>query len=157
MQCLDKHTLSELSVTEICERAGVSRMAFYRHFKSKEQVLLEYFTPIYGDFLDNLSNLTEINSQILAEKLVDFFASQGAEIRKATQAGYYLLIFQVFTKKLAEFYDKTTTWEDYVSTKRQWWNDFMAAGLFYVLGNWAKHSGPETREEVIKMVIEFHE
>lgn len=157
MQLLAYETLPQLSVTKICQRAGVSRMAFYRHFSSKEQVVQAYFTPIYGDFLTRLSNLTTLDSRILAENLVKFFAEQGSEIQKAVKADYYLLIFQVFTEKLADFYDKTTTWEDYTGVKRQFWNDFMAAGLFFVLGNWAKQGCLIPQKEVIKMVMEFHE
>ncbi|MFC4651797.1 TetR/AcrR family transcriptional regulator [Lactococcus nasutitermitis] len=157
MQLLDEKTLTELAVTDICKRAGVSRPAFYRHFKNKEQIVLTYFTPIYENFLTELSKMPNLNSQLLAEQFVNFFANQGKEIRKATRAGYYLLIFQVFAEKIADFYNDTTTWTDYVGTKRQFWNDFMAAGLFYVLGNWAKNNCPESREEVVKMVIEFHE
>lgn len=32
--------LSSISVTELCQAAGVSRMAFYRNYRSKEEVSL---------------------------------------------------------------------------------------------------------------------
>ena len=55
------------------------------------------------------------------------------------------------------FYNETTTWADYLGTKQKFWNDFMAAGLFYVLGNWVKNGCQDAYDEVVKMVVEFHE
>lgn len=42
---------SSISVTELCNRAGVSRMTFYRHYTGFEDVILDYFsrTPIGFD------------------------------------------------------------------------------------------------------------
>jgi AcrR family transcriptional regulator len=39
----DKRGYDRVTVDEICARAGVSKGAFYNHFKSKDQVVLETF------------------------------------------------------------------------------------------------------------------
>ena len=157
MLCLEKYTINELPLTEVCKKAGVSRMTFYRHFKNKEEVVLEYFELIYDKFLKELLELESINSLILSEKLVGLFVEQEEEIEKAVKGNYYSLIFQVFAQKMTIFYNETTTWADYLGTKQKFWNDFMAAGLFYVLGNWVKNGCQDSCDEVVKMVVEFHE
>lgn len=138
MLCLEKYTINELPLTEVCKKAGVSRMTFYRHFKNKEEVVLEYFELIYDKFLKEL-------------------LEQEEEIEKAVKGNYYSLVFQVFAQKMTIFYNETTTWADYLGTKQKFWNDFMAAGLFYVLGNWVKNGCQDSYDEVVKMVVEFHE
>lgn len=138
MLCLEKYTINELPLTEVCKKAGVSRMTFYRHFKNKEEVVLEYFELIYDKFLKELLELESINSLILSEKLVGLFVEQEEEIEKAVKGNYYSLVFQVFAQKMTIFYNETTTWADYLGTNQKFWNDFMAAGLFYVLGNWGE-------------------
>lgn len=80
MLCLEKYTINELPLTEVCKKAGVSRMTFYRHFKNKEEVVLEYFEIIYDKFLKELLELESINSLILSEKLVGLFVEQEEEI-----------------------------------------------------------------------------
>ncbi|AII13820.1 Transcriptional regulator [Lactococcus lactis subsp. lactis NCDO 2118] len=157
MLCLEKYTINELPLTEVCKKAGVSRMTFYQHFKNKEEVVLEYFELIYDKFLKELLELESINSLILSEKLVGLFVEQEEEIEKAVKGNYYSLIFQVFAQKMTIFYNETTTWADYLGTKQKFWNDFMAAGLFYVLGNWVKKGCQDSYDEVVKMVVEFHE
>ena len=39
LQLLHKKAFAQISVTEVCRKAGVSRMSFYRHFESREDVL----------------------------------------------------------------------------------------------------------------------
>ena len=36
-------TLVQLTVSNVCQRAGVSRMAFYRNFDSINQVIYQYY------------------------------------------------------------------------------------------------------------------
>ena len=60
-------------------------MTFYRHFKNKEEVVLEYFELIYDKFLKELLELESINSLILSEKLVGLFVEQEEEIEKAVK------------------------------------------------------------------------
>lgn len=119
MLCLEKYTINELPLTEVCKKAGVSRMTFYRHFKNKEEVVLEYFELIYDKFLKELLELESINSLILSEKLVGLFVEQEEEIEKAVKGNYYSLIFQVFAQKMTIFYNETTTWADYLGTKQK--------------------------------------
>lgn len=78
-------------------------MTFYRHFKNKEEVVLEYFELIYDKFLKELLELESINSLILSEKLVGLFVEQEEEIEKAVKGNYYSLIFQVFAQKMTIF------------------------------------------------------
>ena len=49
----------EISITDIAERAGVSRLTFYRNFESKENVIAEYCSRIRGIFHDRISQVKE--------------------------------------------------------------------------------------------------
>ena len=42
--------LSSISVTELCQAAGVSRMAFYRNYRSKEEVLTARLEEVIADY-----------------------------------------------------------------------------------------------------------
>ncbi|MBL7875920.1 MAG: TetR/AcrR family transcriptional regulator [Cyclobacteriaceae bacterium] len=50
-----KHGIKRVSVEEICEHAGISKMTFYRHFKNKnevaEKVLLKILDKGISDYL----------------------------------------------------------------------------------------------------------
>ena len=39
IELLNTSPLNEISVRELCNKAGVGRASFYRHFQSKEEIL----------------------------------------------------------------------------------------------------------------------
>ncbi len=41
----------DISITELCEKAGVTRMSFYRNFESKEDILKRWVAEITDEFL----------------------------------------------------------------------------------------------------------
>ena len=49
--------LSDISVTDIVERAGVARASYYRNFSSKEDVLAEGGRFIIDDFRRSISHV----------------------------------------------------------------------------------------------------
>ena len=48
---MKKKDYKDISITEICEKAGVTRMSFYRNFESKEDILKKWVTAITDSFL----------------------------------------------------------------------------------------------------------
>lgn len=51
MELMFKNGFEEVSVSDICKQAEVSRTTFYLHFKCKEQLIAEYYS-ISDDFLN---------------------------------------------------------------------------------------------------------
>ena len=42
LQLMKKKRLSEINVSELCNRAGVSRVSYYRNFSSLQDILIQY-------------------------------------------------------------------------------------------------------------------
>jgi len=55
LELFDRKGYEKVSINEICRKAGVSTGAFYHHFKSKDQILMEEFMKI-DDFYMELAN-----------------------------------------------------------------------------------------------------
>ncbi|MGN0739909.1 MAG: TetR/AcrR family transcriptional regulator [Treponema sp.] len=51
IQLMKKNSYDEISVTDIAKKAGVGRATFYRHFKSKEDVIKNYFIQQKEQFM----------------------------------------------------------------------------------------------------------
>ena len=52
LRLLESAPLDKISVTQLCQEAGVNRATFYRHYTSQEDVLQE----IQQDTLDNIQS-----------------------------------------------------------------------------------------------------
>ena len=48
---MKKKEYNNISITEICEKAGTGRMSFYRNFESKEDIIRKWITNTTDNFL----------------------------------------------------------------------------------------------------------
>lgn len=44
LQLMTQKPLAQINVSELCERAGVSRVSFYRNYSSKQDILVQYLS-----------------------------------------------------------------------------------------------------------------
>ena len=51
LSLLEKKEYKDISITEICKKAGVTRMSFYRNFESREDILLKKVRNVTDSFL----------------------------------------------------------------------------------------------------------
>lgn len=54
MQLMETKHFSEISVTEITKRAGVSRMAYYRNFHDKQEILFSHLDALFEAYWNEL-------------------------------------------------------------------------------------------------------
>jgi len=94
----------KISITEITDRAGLSRTTFYLHYKSKEEILVEFFSEIFNSIFEEYVSSWkkgEFNQPAIkaATKIFEQI-SQHADLFKAViQSGQQNLI----TEKLRGF------------------------------------------------------
>ena len=69
---MNKKKFSEISITELCKKAGVSRMAFYNNYESKDNLLKQ---------------LISYHSEIIISTI-------GSPFRKDTNVSWYIKLFE---------------------------------------------------------------
>ncbi len=47
---LEEKPLAEISISQLCEKAGVGRTSFYRNFQEKEDILRSYIKKLFDDW-----------------------------------------------------------------------------------------------------------
>lgn len=50
LQLMETTPYDQISITDITARAGVSRMAYYRNYESKDDILLQRMEELLSDF-----------------------------------------------------------------------------------------------------------
>ena len=57
LELFNRHGYDNVTIDDICDTIGVSKGAFYTHFKSKDQVILENFihlNSVYDDLINEI-------------------------------------------------------------------------------------------------------
>lgn len=50
LQLLEKKEIADISISELCDHAGVGRASFYRNFDSKEDILRAHINNLFGEW-----------------------------------------------------------------------------------------------------------
>lgn len=137
LMLLKTEKLSNITISLLCSKAGVSRMAFYRNFAALEQILWEY----YKEKLQlSFERRHDINFQF------NFFEQFGEELMLAERGGYEPIIRAIFIEQVILLYGE----EDYSTV-------FIAAGAYAVWRKWLLEGKSLPLEEVQQILAKFHE
>ena len=55
LKLLETKSLNDISISELCDKAGLSRLSFYRNYSSREDILKQYLSQITTSFLGTTS------------------------------------------------------------------------------------------------------
>ena len=120
LQLLAKEKLSKLTVSQVCKRAGVSRMAFYRNFDGLDQILYEYYQPKLAAVFDMLRQNPE--ESVKFDSQLKFFNTFGDVLILSIDHEFEPIIMRIFTEEMEKFYaaDDDEYWTAFMSeqTKR---------------------------------------
>ena len=142
-----KKEWQDISVTEICEKAGVTRMSFYRSFTGKEDVLRKW--------------IGKVTDQFMAESGIDFLRDSREDyllklFRHVTQ--YKERLLAIYRAGLIHFvqeeFDRVML-DHYKGKYSDYQTSFLAGGIYNVFLLWLKKGCLETPEEMARMVGAF--
>lgn len=130
----------DITVTEICEKAGVTRMSFYRSFKTKDDILRRWFDSVSSRYLVDMD--FDFN-YVSREFLIDLFTYL-EQYGEAYLAMYDSGLFYDFVKEQLE--------KDIIPHKKDisdiYRSYFLTGGVFSVFVLWLKSGQKESPSEV---------
>ena len=152
----------EIQVTEICERAEVSRAAFYLHFRSKEELLYSHVDSVFEEFHAELaSEVTagRVDLRLFTTLLFQYWARYAPTLRLVIQAdtpqallerlrGYVESTMATLAARRGVEVDPRT--HSYVV-------DFVAGGSYLLLTRWITAGMPTPANEMGDLLFELTE
>ena len=57
LRLMDEKNYNDITITDITNLAGVSRMAYYRNYKSKEDILITHLEDAEKTIIDNVPKI----------------------------------------------------------------------------------------------------
>jgi TetR/AcrR family fatty acid metabolism transcriptional regulator len=89
IELFDSKGYENVSISDICEKAGVSTGAFYHHFKAKDQILMEEFLKaddFYRELLEEIAGMDDYREKLRAftVSIMRFMDDMGLKMVKVT-------------------------------------------------------------------------
>lgn len=151
----------DIQVTEIADRAEVSRPAFYLHFHSKEELLLSHVETVFDEFYASVSSEIKtgnVDRKRVSVLLFKYWAKHAAALKMVFKAesdivllkhlrGYFAVVMndlRIGKRNAAP----GLKFEDYVI-------DFAAGGAYMLLKKWVTEDMTSTPEQMGLLFFEL--
>lgn len=154
-------TFRDIQITEIADRAQVSRPAFYLHFRSKEELLVSHVDIVFDEFHEALS--AEIARGIIDRRrfcvmLFEFWGRHAQTLKIVIQANIQsILLARVrdylgsFTAELAARRATPSKYEDMAPLAV----DFASGGAYMLLTHWIVADMPYSPEQMGQLLYDL--
>lgn len=144
------YEFSKISVTDVAEKAGVGRATFYRHFKSKEDVIVYYFEHYTKNFKfsQRFYPRCKADHVQIAESAFNMFKEHIGQFKLIRKARLEYIYLDYLNKSFAKMFEA-----DHPEKSR--YTTYIYAGLlFNVSMAWLDNDCAEPAEELAKSVVE---
>lgn len=144
---LKKKEYRDISITEICKKAGVTRMSFYRNFAGKEDILSQKVRDVTDNFLEE--SAISYRNDTLSSYFIKLFSHMEQQKELCTalkKAGLFHLIKDEFDRVFLDTYRQE--YDDYKSV-------FLAGGIYNVFLFWFLNGCRENPEDLAKRLEEI--
>ncbi len=97
---LRDNKINDISIQSICDKAGVSRVTFYRNFKDKNDIILGYFTKMIKRFLQEMGTRNN-NYYDIAYQSFCFLREEKENIKALNKSELSYLYLNVLNEKFS--------------------------------------------------------
>jgi hypothetical protein len=149
---LPKKKFSDITVSEVCVRAGITRKTFYRDFDSLEDVIDFAVYARMDSFI--LNDKPDSFSDYLLQ-FFSFCQNRKEYLTVFVQQGIYYLLANSFSKYLQEsaYLKQMALDAGFVSENRDYfWKPFVGLETSFV-GIWVERGFKESSEEAVKLNV----
>ncbi|WAA09148.1 TetR/AcrR family transcriptional regulator [Fervidibacillus albus] len=153
MILMKKKEYQDITITDITNKAGVSRMAYYRNYSSKENIITDYLDELFEKYLEEISNYKHIDAYVFAYKFFEYFRQHRELIENLNKANLSVLILNKFDGYLLSIFEKIL-YNDGPKSSSKYAIQFLAGGLYKVLIEWVESGLKENDEEMAIIIKE---
>ena len=149
---MDQKDFKDIKISEIAQKAGVSRMTYYRTYDSKEDILIQYFEDQAREMIKEIEKYPNITPE-------QFFTLFFSHFKKHAHLMHYMYkadLLKEIIIRLVEFVTGLYERAPYPISppdQRPYEIRFLAGGLFMMLLHWIERGMPETPEEMAQMTV----
>ncbi|MGN1444568.1 MAG: TetR/AcrR family transcriptional regulator [Acutalibacteraceae bacterium] len=144
LSLMEQKPFDKISITEIAQKAGVSRNAVYRNFSTKEDILKDCISEITESFLNELKSepVSSYDEYTLALfRHLDETKKIGLTVMKS---GMTSVLFDSFMSLKGHF--------DVDDRIKSYYENYRIGAIFYMYITWLENGCKETPKELMQIL-----
>lgn len=144
---LEEKAYDNISITDISDKAGVSRMTYYRNYNDKDDILVDYFLELGSYFIKEHLVGQNLTLHSVVEKAATFFKANLALINAISKA-------ELLYKLLEKLVEELKRWipEVKASTFSKYSSSFYVGGIIATFRFWCASGMNESPDEIADMI-----
>lgn len=139
LELLDSKNYSEITITELTEKADIARQTFYRNFGSMDDILLSRMDDIVDAYLKkvqkNLDSKKVPDWDFEVRQLIYLWQQNERIFRALQKAGLEYQAMEKLSHLFTEFHKKAQNLKE-IDDKHQYLVYYLSGGVFMVLNKW---------------------
>ncbi|MCD8098552.1 MAG: TetR/AcrR family transcriptional regulator [Lachnospiraceae bacterium] len=144
---MEKTPYGEITITDIAKKAGVSRMSYYRLYKSKDDILIQYFNDAFADCLRQIREAEGLDRYQFALIIFRAGAQHYQVLEAVARAKLYDMILERFVGYCA-YLAEHVFGLDTKDVRVDYWIYQEAGSVCLLLLRWIMRGRRETPEEM---------
>lgn len=149
---LKKNNCEDISVSDICKKAGVSRMSFYRNFKSKDDLINKSLEKTLMNLAKRLKSYDKINQYIVTREIFETIKNYKEAFESLKNSNYAKRFMDSVSQKLFNFSP-----EDKINPTKQYIPIFYFSALTGVINTWINNGAKENSDDMAKLICSVAE
>jgi AcrR family transcriptional regulator len=154
MLLMEKKGFNDISITELTNRAGVSRMAYYRNYNLKEDIILDYLDELFDEYRKQVFSNPRDDFQAACLYFA-YFRKHEKLLVNLIDSGLSNLILIRYDKYLSTVFQNFYSHKKYEKEMAQYVIEYISGGLYKILISWARNGMKESDEYMAGIIVEL--
>ncbi|PBQ22413.1 TetR family transcriptional regulator [Levilactobacillus brevis] len=151
-ELMQEQDFSEISITDIANQAKISRMAFYRNYNSKEDILNKFIQKEYATFVDDITTHHFKELEQLLEVYFDYFKNNPAVLSAIVSASIEGFALRKQSDYLLDFFKTRIKNQQPAPIEIAYYSGAIFASLLYWRENDYQYSAAELAEHLAEKI-----
>lgn len=139
LELIERKDYSEITITELTEKADIARQTFYRNYTSMDDILLNKMDEILDEYLIKVQTNLEKNNDpywdFEVNQLVNIWQRNEALFKALHKAGLSFQVLEKLSEFFSQFHMKAQKLQE-LDDKHQYLVYYLAGGVYMVLNKW---------------------
>lgn len=148
-----KKSFDEVTISDICKKAGVSRMSFYRYYNNKEDIFVLFSDERFAEFFDDIVNKQDPSLETFVTSLFKYFQIYSRQILILIQSKKEHILVEQFKSYCRYLFSSSQVKNFTIDKNNSQSITMFATGLCYVLLGWIENGQKQDIDQISKETI----